>query len=46
MTEPARDVGSPVTGRSVQRRESPECIALMEGFIQESPALWNEEIDE
>ena len=26
--------------------QAPECIALMEGFIRESPALWNEDIGE
>lgn len=36
--------------RRVQRGstvlQSPECIALMQGFIQESLALWNEDIGE
>jgi cytosine deaminase len=27
-------------------RQNPECIALMEDFIQAKPELWNEDIGE
>ena len=31
-------------GISVEIRQNPECIALMEDFIQAKPELWNEDI--
>ncbi|MBV8476697.1 MAG: nucleoside deaminase [Acidobacteria bacterium] len=31
-------------GISVEVVQNPECIALMEEFIRENPALWNEDI--
>jgi cytosine deaminase len=31
-------------GITVEIRQNPECIALMEGFIQAKPELWNEDI--
>lgn len=33
-------------GVEVEVLQVPECLALMEGFIQESPELWNEDIGE
>ncbi|MFY0990763.1 nucleoside deaminase [Halomonas sp. C05BenzN] len=33
-------------GVELEVLQAPECIALMEGFIEESPVLWNEDIGE
>lgn len=33
-------------GVDVQVRDDPECIALMDAFIRDHPALWNEDIGE